>query len=197
MGLNPLLSSYFRCEAYGGDVNTTFAFAPPMSRTHVAASRESPHTRRCGPSSYTSPARLTTGASGGNSSAPGSSPYGPPGYVAPAYGGSGAGPHLVEHVVEVVGEVLDVLAIERGDDRRLETAANLTHHLVAGTLGGHDAVDPVVEDRQRLHQLLELEGGAGRVRGLLLEERVEPLVTGNQTKAHGGLPGRSCDASAG
>ena len=109
----------------------------------------------------------------------------------------GGGPHLVEHVVEVVGEVLDVLAIERGDDRRLETAANLTHHLVAGTLGGHDAVDPVVENRQRLHQLLELEGGAGRVRGLLLEERVEPLVTGNQTKAHGGLPGRSCDASAG
>ena len=74
MGLNPLLSSYFRCEAYGGDVNTTFAFAPPMSRTHVAASRESPHTRRCGPSSYTSPARLNTGASGGGSSAPGSSP---------------------------------------------------------------------------------------------------------------------------
>ena len=42
-----------------------------------------------------------------------------------------SGAHLVEHVVEAVGQRLDVFAVEWRDDRRLQATANEPHHLVA------------------------------------------------------------------
>ena len=44
--------------------------------------------------------------------------------------GVGGGAHLVEHVVERVGQRLDVLPVERGDDRVLEAVTQLAQHPV-------------------------------------------------------------------
>src|ERR1039458_2571755 len=42
IGVKPLLASYSRCVAYGGDVIATFAFAPSNNWATTSRSRESP-----------------------------------------------------------------------------------------------------------------------------------------------------------
>src|ERR1019366_5950021 len=67
-GLNPLVGSYSRCVAYGGDVIATFALAPAINFSTTAASRQSPQIRRWLPISHTSPG-IVTGCAGGSGSA--------------------------------------------------------------------------------------------------------------------------------
>src|ERR1019366_3241679 len=67
-GRNPLLESYSRCVAYGGDVIATFALAPAINFTTTAASRQSPQIRRWLPINHTSPG-IVTGCTGGSGTA--------------------------------------------------------------------------------------------------------------------------------
>ncbi len=46
IGLNPLVESYSRCVAYGGDVMHTFARTPAISLSTTGKSRQSPQIRR-------------------------------------------------------------------------------------------------------------------------------------------------------
>src|ERR1700730_8336992 len=50
-GVNPLLASYWRCEAYGGEVITRLARAPANRRSTTSRSRQSPQITRCLPTS--------------------------------------------------------------------------------------------------------------------------------------------------
>src|ERR1035437_4952986 len=67
-GLNPLVESYSRCVAYGGDVIAPFALAPAINFSTTAASRQSPQIRRWLPISHTS-AGVVTGCAGGSGTA--------------------------------------------------------------------------------------------------------------------------------
>ena len=98
----------------------------------------------------------------------------------------GSSTHLVEHIVEGIGQQLDVFAVEWRDDRRFQATAHQPHHLVTGTFGSDDGLDSVGLDGQRRHQLLELNRRVDGSCGLLFEQRIEPVVTGDQTEAHGG-----------
>src|ERR1017187_753522 len=64
-GVNPLVGSYSRCVAYGGDVIATAARARASNFSTTARSRQSPHISRCFPICQTSPA-VVTGVTGGS-----------------------------------------------------------------------------------------------------------------------------------
>src|ERR1017187_6390506 len=71
-GVKPLLSSYSRWLAYGGDVMTRLVFTSASSCWTTSRSRQSPQIRRCPAMHQTSPARVTGSAGGsgiGSSSA--------------------------------------------------------------------------------------------------------------------------------
>src|SRR5438445_12726644 len=59
IGLKPLVESYSRWVAYGGDVITTLALPPANSGASTVASLKSPQIRRCLGSMQGSPGRGT------------------------------------------------------------------------------------------------------------------------------------------
>ena len=95
----------------------------------------------------------------------------------------------VDDVVEPRHELVDVLAVERRDERVLELAGHLAIDLVAGLLEGLDAGDPLIEPVVLLDHLVERPGGRLEVVAVGDEQFEELGVLGQQSEAHRGLSG--------
>src|SRR5713226_3408874 len=86
----------------------------------------------------------------------------------------GGGLEEVEHVVEAGREVVDVLAVDRRDEDRVEPPDDLVSDLVASVLDLLDRVGLGPGVREGVDQLVEEAGGPDNVLGLLLELIEEP-----------------------
>src|SRR5256884_9512677 len=86
----------------------------------------------------------------------------------------GGGLEVVEHVVEAGREVVDVLAVERRDEGRVQPFDDLVRDLVARVLDLFDRVRLGPGVGEGVDQLLEEAGGLDDVPGLLLEVVEEP-----------------------
>ncbi len=73
------------------------------------------------------------------------------------------GLHEVDHVVQSNGQLVDVLAVERRDERRLEPRIDLAIDLVAPLLERLDLADALVEPVVVLDKLVQLRTGLGQV----------------------------------
>ena len=93
--------------------------------------------------------------------------------------------HVVDDVVELLGQGVDVLAVERRDERGVEAPQDVTGQLVAALLAGDDRVDRGAAAGPRLlEQLAEAAAAFGDVRRGGVEQ-VEELVVGwEQTEPH-------------
>src|SRR6185369_3745988 len=90
--------------------------------------------------------------------------------------------HVVEDVVEVGGDGADVLAVERGDEGRIEGVEDVARDDVPVVLEGLELRYPgfpVVQARA-LRDLEEEPGRAQEVLGILVEELVKPLLLGHE-----------------
>ena len=89
--------------------------------------------------------------------------------------------HVVDDVVELLGESVDVLAVERGDERRVETPQDLSDQLVAAPLAGDDGLETAFRPVEQLAQPASAVGHVGR---RVVEQREEPIVGRQQTEPH-------------
>ena len=89
--------------------------------------------------------------------------------------------HVVDDVVELLGEGVDVLAIERRDERRVEPPQDLADQLVAAPLAGDDRLETALRP---VEQLAQPAGAVGHVGGRVVEQLEEPIVGRQQTEPH-------------
>src|SRR4051812_5490793 len=91
---------------------------------------------------------------------------------------------VVEDVVEAADEGVNVLAIERRDERRLEPPADLVAQLVAAMLGVADLAGPLQRRVIRPEHRLEKTSRTEDVRGVLLEHVEEAFLAWDQAQSH-------------
>ena len=84
----------------------------------------------------------------------------------------------VEHIVEAADQPVDVLAVERRHERRLETMADVVADLVAAVLRRPDLGGAHFRLVIRPQHRLELAGAGEDVRGVVDEEVEEALLRG-------------------
>ena len=107
----------------------------------------------------------------------------------------------VHHVVERPRQRVDVLAIERRDERAVEALDDLVRQEVALVLDFLDLVGLVPDRALRREHLLEQPGAALQLVGERLEIGVELLFARNQSERHagsrivGGVKTRDCSRS--
>jgi hypothetical protein len=91
---------------------------------------------------------------------------------------------VVDHVVELLGQSVDVLAVERRHERGVEPLQDRAHHLVTLVLAGGDLL---VQRRvgRAVEQVAQPSGAIDDIGGRLVEQREEGVVGGNETEAHG------------
>jgi hypothetical protein len=92
---------------------------------------------------------------------------------------------VVHDVVEVGAEPVDVLAVERRDERRVDLPVQLVGERVAVVLD----LDQPLADRLDVgvgqHELAEQGGPGDEVAGGPAEELEERVVSGTQSESHG------------
>ena len=94
--------------------------------------------------------------------------------------------HVVDDVVELLGEGVDVLPVERRHERRVEAAHDRPGELVAAVLEGDHGVDRrVTAGAGGLQQLAEPAAALDDVRRGVVEEVEEPVVGREQSEPHG------------
>src|SRR6185369_2156211 len=93
----------------------------------------------------------------------------------------------VEDVVERADQGVDVLAVEGGDECRLEPVPDLVADLVAAVLGRPDLGSPGVGLVVGPEHRLELARAAQDIRGVLDEQVEEADVAGDQAETQGGF----------
>ena len=81
--------------------------------------------------------------------------------------------HVVDDIVELLGQGVDVLTIERGDERRVEPPQDLPDQLVAAPLAGDNGLQTALCP---VEQLTQPAGAVGHVRRRLVEQLEEPIV---------------------
>jgi hypothetical protein len=109
--------------------------------------------------------------------------------------------HLVDDVVELLGECVDVFAVERCHEARVEPAQDGAGHLVAVQLAIVDQVDQLLDVSRRrfgarlvgvvVEEITEAAGALGDVRSGLVEQRVEPVVARHEPKPHSSSSSRT------
>ena len=103
----------------------------------------------------------------------------------------------VDDVVEGADQGVDVLAVERGDERRLEPPADLVAELVAAVLGVADLPGALLGGVVRAEHRLEQPGRPEDVRRVLREHVEEALFAGDQAEPHGRRVARRVATAAG
>ena len=93
---------------------------------------------------------------------------------------------VVEDVVEGADQAVDVLAVERGDERRLEPAPDLVADLVAAVLGVANLAGALLRRVVGPEHRLEQSGRPEYVCGVLGEHVEEALFTGDEAESHRG-----------
>ena len=88
---------------------------------------------------------------------------------------------VVDDVVELLGESVDVLAVERGDERRVETSQDLSDQLIAASFTGDNGLETAFRPVEQLAQPARAVGHIGR---RVVEQREEPIVGRQQTEPH-------------
>ena len=83
---------------------------------------------------------------------------------------------VVDHVVERGGELVDVLAVDRGDEGLVEALDDVVRDPVAVLLADQDVASELAALREVAQHLLEQPGGAQDVAARLLEQVEEPTV---------------------
>src|SRR5256885_2141730 len=78
--------------------------------------------------------------------------------------------HRVEHVVEVAREQMDVLALERRDERPVEPLEDLVGDEVGFVFDVLELAGALVESVERPHELVQLIAALADQRGLLAEQ---------------------------
>ena len=87
----------------------------------------------------------------------------------------------VDDVVEALGQEMDVLAVERGDERRIEAREHLVGEAVGFALDATDGLDEVAGALPiRGEQFPEIAGGIDGTDRDLTEQLEELLVAGQQ-----------------
>jgi len=95
--------------------------------------------------------------------------------------------HVVGDVVEALRDVVDVLAVERRHEARVQPGEHVTRQIVALAFGGEDGVALGTGVRQVGHHLLQQLGALVHV-VRRLDEQVEELVVGrDEPESHGGV----------
>ena len=89
--------------------------------------------------------------------------------------------HVVDDVVELLGEGVDVLTIERGDEGRVQPLEDVARQRVTVGLA---AVHGVRSDGLILQQVTEQTAARDHVCRGLIEQVEEPIVAGNETEPH-------------
>ncbi len=69
---------------------------------------------------------------------------------------------VVDDVVELLGERVDVLAVERRDERRVETSQYFSDQLIATLLAGDDGLETAFRTVEQLAQPTSTVGHVGR-----------------------------------
>ena len=96
---------------------------------------------------------------------------------------------FVDHVVQRVRQRLNILAIGRRHDGVFQLGRDLEQHTVGLLLRHHHCIARFARHWQRPHRLREGDGGIGSDLRQLIEQRVEALVTGNQSETPAVLMG--------
>src|SRR5262245_48573879 len=94
----------------------------------------------------------------------------------------GGGLDVIEHVVQTRGQVVDVLAVDRRDEGRIELLDDLVGDLVALVLDFLDRVRLGSRVAEVIDHLVEQRGGPDDVLGLLLEVVEEPNFLRDQVE---------------
>ena len=89
--------------------------------------------------------------------------------------------HVVDDVVEPLGEGVDVLPVERRDERRVQPVEDVAGELVAAALAGDHGVEPAALLVEQLAQSL---GALGDVDGRGGEQLEEAIVAREQSEPH-------------
>ena len=100
--------------------------------------------------------------------------------VADAFGG-------VQHVVQPARQVVDVLALERRDERAVQPLEQLVRHEIALVLDVLEALGALFQLVEALHHLLQLLASSAHEPRLLPEQREEVFIPGEQ-REHGRPP---------
>src|SRR6185295_13562816 len=88
---------------------------------------------------------------------------------------------VVEHVVHAADELVDLLAVEGGEERPVELLDRLARQVVAGVLGVVDLLRLVLEVGVVAQEGVDETGALLEVVGGALEEVEEPLVLRQQS----------------
>ena len=91
--------------------------------------------------------------------------------------------HVIDHVVELFGERVDVLAVEWSDEGLVETLEDLGGQLIAATLAVDHQVVLGVEIVEVVHHVAESPGAIRGVHRGLVEKRKEPVVRRQQSES--------------
>ena len=91
------------------------------------------------------------------------------------------GEHIVDDVVELLGQLVDVLPVERRDEARVEPVEDLAGELVALPLTGYDPLEATVAAGDDVAQVHGAVGDVGRRIGEQLEE---PVIGRQQSEPH-------------
>ena len=93
--------------------------------------------------------------------------------------------HVVDDVVELLGQGVDVLTVERRDERGVEAPQDVAGQLVAALFAGDDRIDAGAAARPRLlEQLAQAAAAVGHVGRRGVEQVEEPVVGGEETEPH-------------
>jgi hypothetical protein len=92
---------------------------------------------------------------------------------------------VVDDVVQLLGQRVDVLAVEGGDEARVEPPEDRVGELVALPLALVDRGVLRLDVLILVEQVTQPAGTVGQVLGGLVEQWKETLVGGNEAKAHG------------